>query len=856
MDFCKLQKYTVQLALFSGVFMKKILFMLMILASFSAFAGGSIFHHKSRSRNANGVNSIGAYVCGSLQCHDVVIKEGSCNGMEHATMQYGVCMCDEGYKLEDGKCLVFEDGAFVNEMARVNSTLESLETYENLRPKNSKDEAQYDHLLQILKKIKNFSGRVKTLSSDLSEENIKKIHQIKTDFERENYPLQIFKILGWDKFIEIKDSSQISYLGIIKEFLGIKSAYAGVTFPDLSLNRDAAADALSLCAQNALSSSTLGLSVVADLGLQSLARMSGFDPQSCSVGRMSDTLSRCAVNVVYDTGNMISGALSIVVQPVFTGVINLLPEGCFEPDSYDCPEDRLIKAGSNTGLGSYVCCPEDTKAARYLLSDTKPICCASNMVEDSASGRICKCPSNQVTLPEGAPLSRCCDTQNVRTKGDGTKVCACPDDRLIGDLNSSYVCCPEGEKKYGKSCCAPNDKDCICKADSTNELCDTCPDGGELKYIMGMKICCKDEYLLLDGAYDTVYPSFCGCPNGGKFKETDSIGVCCKDGYAWYNSQRNSHNGKKTEGGYTKPEVLNCGCLNGGVPSQLSPGLCCKDGYTDNGTGVYNLIYPENCGCPSGYEEKKSGGERICCKDGKEVVFVNGDHNELITNSLCGCSGDDCCKDISKPGTGCDYECQKDGDTYKWVKTNSVCCEDDTECTGSTCDLTLHICKECTDGEELVLGECCPKSKVCHYYPGESYDFLGCSDNAVLEGEVRKCCMSGRKACTESNECVLENECCPNPNPIYDRDGGYDLTECTDVSTNTWQLKSGYRRCGSSNLAVSNNDGYEYHCCDDSECSVAVSSCESFFADSIIGMKPGDCDYKCNDKGICELINL
>ena len=90
--------------------MKKLLFALVIFASFSALAGGSIFHHKSHSRNSNGVDSISAYVCGSLKCHDVVIKEGSCDGIEHASMQYGVCMCDEGYKVKDFEC-VKDDGS-------------------------------------------------------------------------------------------------------------------------------------------------------------------------------------------------------------------------------------------------------------------------------------------------------------------------------------------------------------------------------------------------------------------------------------------------------------------------------------------------------------------------------------------------------------------------------------------------------------------------------------------------------------------------------------------------------------------------------------------------------------------------
>lgn len=84
------------------------LFGLSVLFSCSVWAGGTIFGHHKTS-NAQGVSSIGIYICGSLSCPDVIIKQGDCDGIEHATSKYGVCVCDEGWKVKDGECVVDEE---------------------------------------------------------------------------------------------------------------------------------------------------------------------------------------------------------------------------------------------------------------------------------------------------------------------------------------------------------------------------------------------------------------------------------------------------------------------------------------------------------------------------------------------------------------------------------------------------------------------------------------------------------------------------------------------------------------------------------------------------------------------------
>ncbi len=87
--------------------MKKQTFILLcgVMVAGSALAGGSIFGGGKKTRNADGVSSVGIQICGSLRCPDVIIKEGDCGNIENATQQYGVCVCKEEYHVVDGKCL-------------------------------------------------------------------------------------------------------------------------------------------------------------------------------------------------------------------------------------------------------------------------------------------------------------------------------------------------------------------------------------------------------------------------------------------------------------------------------------------------------------------------------------------------------------------------------------------------------------------------------------------------------------------------------------------------------------------------------------------------------------------------------
>ena len=68
-------------------------------------AGGSIFKHKEQTYNSEGVNSIGVHICSNLVCPKVLIIEKDCSYLPHSSSRYGVCMCDTGYVLKNGKCV-------------------------------------------------------------------------------------------------------------------------------------------------------------------------------------------------------------------------------------------------------------------------------------------------------------------------------------------------------------------------------------------------------------------------------------------------------------------------------------------------------------------------------------------------------------------------------------------------------------------------------------------------------------------------------------------------------------------------------------------------------------------------------
>ena len=98
---------------------KKIAILLLVGMFFSGsvFAGGSIFSgSKRRQSNPNGVDMIGIHICANLRCPKMGIMDGSCNQLPNSSRYYGVCICNLGYALKDGQCVI-DTGANCNTIA-------------------------------------------------------------------------------------------------------------------------------------------------------------------------------------------------------------------------------------------------------------------------------------------------------------------------------------------------------------------------------------------------------------------------------------------------------------------------------------------------------------------------------------------------------------------------------------------------------------------------------------------------------------------------------------------------------------------------------------------------------------------
>ena len=94
--------------------MRKITFLLLstVLFATSVYAGGSIFgHHKKKSSNPYGVYAINVHICDKLECPEVRIIEGSCDGA-NMEKRWGVCVCEAGYVSQNGACVSCPEGQY------------------------------------------------------------------------------------------------------------------------------------------------------------------------------------------------------------------------------------------------------------------------------------------------------------------------------------------------------------------------------------------------------------------------------------------------------------------------------------------------------------------------------------------------------------------------------------------------------------------------------------------------------------------------------------------------------------------------------------------------------------------------
>ena len=81
------------------------------LIATSAWAGSSLFHSKKKTYNTYGVHAVNVHICDTLECPEIRIIEGSCDGA-HMEKRYGVCLCEAGYVAKNGACVSCPDGQY------------------------------------------------------------------------------------------------------------------------------------------------------------------------------------------------------------------------------------------------------------------------------------------------------------------------------------------------------------------------------------------------------------------------------------------------------------------------------------------------------------------------------------------------------------------------------------------------------------------------------------------------------------------------------------------------------------------------------------------------------------------------
>ena len=914
--------------------MKKILFTLMILISFSAFAGGSIFHHKSRSRNANGVDSIGAYVCGSLQCHDVDIKEGSCDGIEHATMQYGVCTCDDGYIYDKTKKQCLEN----EEVLPSQITQEEFEEYMDylninlapVSPLKSTTEYEksdsYKDLVDILAEVKKIADDAKVLKDDLTEENKAKLKSLYEKWKEKNYPQKILNLLGLNGIIKISQDIKVSRNvlpnSFINELFGSKMAYAGLVGDTVSICTGQKCTEVSAC--------MLGMTLASYIPVPGLEKLECLQISSL----VDKVISETAIALDWDIVITVNDYPNELYQQVKAKLVDwtksevlekYLPSGrrcCFSNEIKNekgtcqrCPEgqvslddkqccygiaensiDGKICCGSNEEVSEYDsgnwwliygnaqsrCCPKGWYATRLnsssqasccekgttLIYDTIEKCCQNNQIAEADGNKKC-CSSSQVILTSKNGGTHCCSSGSVAVKNDGTccssddRDCICladPDQKICrlcpAELKPKGVCEYECKKdgfgvdnwtKKDEECCENNDEcsyldripDYSKHYCNSNHVCQLCP---EPKESCSVKKDVKDENGCLIKKVITCSGSkICGaesdeceCPNGGKESITDPE-YCCKNNLLWgqntqdytitsplcsscpiskYNNKAGvmSNDGSyccldQTSEGWSYSNVTNdydiatpkcgsCPTIDGikGRPDKTNRLCCGSNNRVASHDRSYSLASIETCGCPDGGDFGTD--KKTCCKDHKawNGTSYAGEHKACQSE----CSGDDCCSDISKPGFGCTYQCQKDGDEYKWVKTDSACCENDTQCSGTKPYCDNNKCVECAHSGHCPDGAQCTESRICEcedpYYSEYCCEAMGgtwCGKQCITSAMKKSsnswfCCPNGRADYKTVNACgqAHASVCCSDDRPA--NNGNYE--SFCNPDTGTWSF--------------------------------------------------------------------
>jgi hypothetical protein len=482
-----------------------------------------------------------------------------------------------------------------------------------------------------------------------------------------------------------------------------------------------------------------------------------------------------------------------------------------------CPSPYTEKDGA--------CCNGDIELTSDGEQKVSPPCCEKPIVSWEG-GKFCGCPDgtedkgNGLCCKDGQTWfssNRFLDYPLCGCSPDGYKSsdggACCKDGKELNietgvyDVNSSKCCSQEEGYEWIENsenseglCCSTNatfesDQECYCAKNPNDAKCsDSCSDDQEK--VSNGECCAKGDIATSDDGTKTCcddYNSKVCCEHYGQTWENDSCCVTVDSSESEMQSFSDSQSCcdpenifKDSDGG------LSC-CLKELVTDIVSGVKTCCDAYSVAISGVcceigkvVTLTLTGIQKCCSVLEEAIAG--KACCSpDDKECICEADPNDERCKGE---CEGDECCEGISKPGSRCDYTCQGSDGSYSWVKTNSACCENDSECIGYNYN----------NGLLQLCGICNADKKMCEsVYPHENQN--------CCEGFGKKFCPASGDS---SSSCIKPTECCPADKPT-------DKSDCYSCDNGQWTFVAGlndnYAECGCPNDGKWNED--KKVCCKD-----------------------------------------
>ena len=566
----------------------------------------------------------------------------------------------------------------------------------------------------------------------------------------------------------------------------------------------------------------------------------------------------------------------------------------------ECCTHKCDDEGKCTTCTGDGCCKDSTDCSDR--TDGKTVC--------DTSSKVCACPSDKVWDASIPMCVECTQDSHCAGRSDGKKLCF--SDHCVGCLRNSDCA---GNIATGRTKCdVSNSLMCVCPSglyegccagagiEKPGPNCRYACDNNSLKWVLfanpdGTKCCdidsqCTSGYLCSSSTHKCCKGDNCcsgskpqtGCP----YTCTRETGTntfnwvrdpsCCEDDSQCPSDQKcinHTCQGECTGDdcckNISKPGA-NCSynCQKDGTSYKWvkTDGLCCENtmdcsGRTDGRTTCTSNI----CSCPSGVWNSASS-KCVECTDNSHCAG-RSDGRTTCTSNVCNCpsgkewngltcvtpqptcTGDDCCKNISKPGTSCSYDCQQDGTSYKWIKTDSTCCEGDGECSGSTPYCLNKTCVECETSYDCLD----PNFTECN----RSTHRCTCPGNGVWNDHLRACAECNQHSDCPDRSCnIPEGKCVCTTNQVWDS----ILKKCRGACKNDNDCKYYTEKyCYNSQKCVRCIE--HSHCPSGQKCDSFTHTCKVACSGEGCCTDPkptGSCSYSClsdgtwtkNDASCCE----